>query len=65
MTKRYLNIREASRFTGYAVQTLYVWVSQRRIPHVKKGGRLRFDLEALESWMKEDSRDVTDDVEGP
>jgi excisionase family DNA binding protein len=58
MDKRYLNIREASQYLGYAVSTLYGWVSQRRIPFFKKGGRLRFDRKRLDEWMREDENHV-------
>ena len=61
--KRYLNIREAAEFTGYAVGTLYGWVSQRRVPVIKKRGRLRFDVRALELWMQADARGVVSDEE--
>ena len=32
-----IGIQEAARYTGVAVTTLYKWVGQRKIPHVKIG----------------------------
>ncbi len=58
MQQKYLNIREASRYLGFSVNTLYGWTSQRKIPHLKRGGRLRFDITALDRWMLDGSRDV-------
>lgn len=57
-TQKFLNVKEAGEYLGFSHHTIYAWTSQRRIPYFKKGGRLRFDIEALERWMQEDSRDV-------
>jgi excisionase family DNA binding protein len=62
-TKRYLNIYELSEYIGYSVHTIYGWASQRRIPYIKKGGRLRFDREQIDIWMQEDLYDVIKDRE--
>lgn len=48
MEKRLLNIQEASEYLGFAVHTIYGWTSQRQIPFVKIGGRLRFDKRKLD-----------------
>lgn len=55
-----MNIKEASAYTGFSVHTLYGWTSQRRIPFIKKGGRLRFDKWKLDEWMREDSHEPCD-----
>ena len=48
-----ITIQEASQYTGLAVKTLYTMVSQRRIPHVKVGRLLRFDVGLLNQWLQE------------
>ena len=53
MTKRLLNIQEVSEYTGLSVHTLYTMVSQRRIPFVKVGRLVKFDLELLDKWIKQ------------
>lgn len=58
LAKRYLNIKEVSRYLGFSVHTLYSWVSQRRISYYKIGGRLRFDQQELDRFMGEGARDV-------
>lgn len=64
MNPKYLNIKEASQYLGFSVHTLYSWTrGQRRIPFIKKGGRVRFDRDELERWMKEDARNVVADGE--
>ena len=60
MEKRYLNVKEVSAYTGFAVQTIYDWVHQRKIPFVKKG-RLRFDKHELDKWMDDDSHAIVKD----
>ena len=52
-TKRLLSIDELSHFMGVSKGTLYNWVSQRKIPLVKCNGLLRFDVEDIERWIKD------------
>jgi len=51
MTRRLLNIQEASEYTGLSVHTLYTMVSQRRIPFVKMGRLTKFDVGLLDKWI--------------
>jgi len=46
--RRLLTIQEAAQFLRVSVSTLYGWVYQRRIPFVKLGRALRFDLADLD-----------------
>jgi excisionase family DNA binding protein len=50
--RRYLNINELSEYIGIPKGTLYVWVCQKRIPHVKISNLLRFDLREIDGWVK-------------
>ena len=50
--KRLLDIKEAAEFLNVSPNTLYSWVSQRRIPFVKLGRRVEFDLKDLEDWIE-------------
>ena len=52
--KLLMNVQQASIYLGIKVATLYEWVSMRRIPHFKIGGRaLRFDRYVLDQWIEE------------
>nr|WP_281721756.1 helix-turn-helix domain-containing protein [Nitrosomonas nitrosa] len=51
--RRLLTIPEAAQYTGLSVHTLYAMVSQRRVPYVKLGRLVKFDREALEKWIKQ------------
>jgi len=48
--KRLLNVKEVSERWNISPWTVRAWVSQRRIPHVKLGGKaVRFDIKDLEA----------------
>jgi len=53
--KRLIDVRELSRLTGLSVNTLYPWVSQRRIPFVKCGRLTKFDLHAIDEWIRQNT----------
>ena len=55
MEKRLINIKELSEMIGVKNDTLYRWVSQKRIPYVKAGRLTKFDLEAIDEWIKDSS----------
>jgi excisionase family DNA binding protein len=61
MERRLLDITEAADYLNLSTSTLYSWVSQRRIPHLKLGGRVRFDKKALDRWIKRFERNAIDD----
>ena len=48
-----LTIQQAAHYTGLSVNTLYKWVSQRKIPHIKIGRLVKFDLHSLEEWIQQ------------
>ncbi|CAI4032312.1 hypothetical protein DNFV4_02741 [Nitrospira tepida] len=48
-----INIKEAAQYTGLSPHTLYTMVSQRRIPFVKVGRLVKFDLDLLDKWIKQ------------
>jgi excisionase family DNA binding protein len=46
-----LNVNQAARFLAVSPSTLYGWVWQRRIPFVKVGRAVRFDMADLERFV--------------
>ena len=52
MNKRLLNITELSQMIGIKTDTLYHWVSQKRVPYVKIGRLTKFDIEIIDRWIK-------------
>ncbi len=53
LEKRFLRIEELSEYMGTPVATLYTWTHQKKIPHLKMGRSVRFDLREIEAWLKE------------
>lgn len=51
--RRFLSIEETAEYTGLSRHTLYAMVSQRRIPHVKMGRLVKFDVGLLDAWIKQ------------
>lgn len=54
-TKRFLNADQLSELLGVRKDTLYRFVSQRRIPHIKIGRRTRFNPEKIMEWIEANS----------
>lgn len=52
MSRRLITIREAAEYTGLSVSTLYSWVWQKRVPYVKLGRAVRFDLADLDRLIE-------------
>jgi len=52
MDKRLLNISEAAEYLGVKKNTLYSWVNQRKIPYVKIGRLVKFDLRDIDKWIE-------------
>ena len=49
--ERYVDIKKASKYTSLPVKTLYEWAGTGRIPSVKIGRRVLFDLHDIDSVM--------------
>ena len=52
MTKK-LTLDETAQLLRRSPKTVYAWTSQRKIPHLKVGGRLLFDEEELTHWLEQ------------
>ncbi|MEE9509092.1 MAG: helix-turn-helix domain-containing protein [Candidatus Bathyarchaeia archaeon] len=49
--QRYINIKETSVYTSIPIKTLYEWASIGRIPSIKIGRRVLFDLNDIDNIM--------------
>lgn len=55
LTEPFMTVREAAEYTGYAVGTIYNYVSQGRIPfHRRSKGAPRFKATELDAWVRGD-----------
>ena len=48
---RLMGIDQAAAYLGLSPHTVYKFVSQRKIPHVKIGKLVKFDLALLDAWI--------------
>ena len=55
MQKRLLTIKEASEYLGISVNTLYSWVSQKKIDYVKIGRLTKIELEVIDKFIENNS----------
>jgi len=46
----YLTLKELAELLKVKPRTVYAWVSEKRIPFERKGGLLRFWLDAVLAW---------------
>ncbi len=51
ITKRYANIKEVSEYTSLPTKTLYEWAAIGKIPSIKLGRRVLFDLNDIDKVM--------------
>ena len=56
-----LTVREAATYLGVSIQTVYLWVERKQIPHLRVMGRnirfLRSDLEPFRATFKQEVGD--------
>lgn len=52
-------IEVATEETGLSSHSIYRLVSERKLPHSKRGGRLYFSRKALQKWIEEGKRKTT------
>ncbi len=49
--ERYVDIKTVSRYTSLSESTLYEWSAQGKIPSIKMGRRVLFDLKDIDQVM--------------
>ena len=49
---RLVTVNDAAKYLAVSVSTLYGWVYQRRIPFVKVGRALRFEVTELDDFIR-------------
>jgi excisionase family DNA binding protein len=51
-SREVMTLREASQYLGISPDTLYKYLSEKRIPAFKLGNRWRFKKDLLDRWME-------------
>jgi len=54
--RRLVGIQEVAHMLDMSKDTIYKWVTQRKIPFVKCGRLTKFDLQEIDNWIKRNSR---------
>jgi len=50
--EKLLNIEEVSKLLGVKIPTIYGWISEGIIPHIKLGRLVRFDRKEIIEWVQ-------------
>ena len=50
--QRLIEIDELSAMLGVSKNTLYDWCAVKKIPHIKLGKFLRFNVDEIEAWLQ-------------
>lgn len=62
-----LTIKEAAKLLKYSVPSMYRLISEKKIPNLKRGGKILFEKDELLEWAKEGRRktvkEITEDAE--
>jgi excisionase family DNA binding protein len=53
VSDRLIGVDDLARMLGVSRHTVYSWVAQRRIPFLKVGRLLRFDVRLIDGWLEE------------
>lgn len=53
-----LDVEELAKYLKLQKQTIYNWLSQRKISGIKLGGVWRFDKREVDRWLRSQSRKV-------
>ena len=56
-----LDVDELAKYLKLRKQTIYNWLSQRRISGIKLGGVWRFDKREIDKWLRSQARKVRDE----
>jgi excisionase family DNA binding protein len=53
--ERFLSTEQLTAYIPFTKNAIYRLVSQRAIPHIKKGRRVIFDKKAIDKWLERDA----------
>lgn len=53
MPKRLVNTQELAKYIGITEGTARVWTCHKKIPYIKVGKLVKFDLNEIDKWLDE------------
>ena len=54
--KNLLDVEDLAKYLKLQKQTIYNWLSQRKIAGIKMGGVWRFDKKEIDKWLRSQYR---------
>jgi excisionase family DNA binding protein len=48
--REYMDVKQAAEYLGQSVYTLREWVRERKVPHTKLNGAIKFRKSKLDRW---------------
>lgn len=58
---RLITVEELAEYLNLNPHTIYLWVEQGKIPFIKIGRMVRFDLIEIEEWLASKKTEVTEE----
>lgn len=55
--EKLLDVKQLSEILKISINTIYCWVSQKRIPYLKIGKCLRFSETDIMNWISQSNKD--------
>ena len=56
--KKLIGVKELAEYLDISINTVYSWVSMKRIPHYKVGRLPKFNVTEIDEWLQERKREV-------
>jgi excisionase family DNA binding protein len=60
--KKFITVAELAEYLGYNKQTVYNLVNQEKVPYLKPNGKLLFDVEAIDNWVRSSGKGGDDEM---
>ena len=60
-----LTVKDVARMLSVPDQTVYLWVSQRKLPHYKIGKTVRFYPAEIEEWIRNRRVEASPSAQNP
>ncbi|MCM8771345.1 MAG: helix-turn-helix domain-containing protein [Candidatus Omnitrophica bacterium] len=58
---RLITVEELAKYLNLNPHTIYIWVEQKKIPFIKIGRMVRFDLIEIEEWLASKKTEITEE----
>lgn len=53
MERRFVGVDELAVYLDISLNTVYTWVCLKKVPYIKMGRLVKFDLVEIEKWVRQ------------